>query len=777
MFRSVFCKKTPPFEYLLTHYINLIRYISLLAFAISFSLQAQVKSCENTLMLVLKDGNNHTITGAEVFIEELHLLKKTDKNGSVRFEKLCDKRWELDIWYREQHIHHWGLTGKIDTLIFIDSIERLQTTYIKGLQIQHGLTHAQGKDISNLSNTSISNQLSELPTVRLQSTGNTIQKPILQGLQGLRLPLFQNGFRLETQAWGTDHAPELGRWGIQYVDLQKGANALKWGNGTWGNALNIQYKPTLHAFENTVKTNIQYGSNAQSIGAGITLKHGGSKQYNGIYSHLSYHEAKDYRTVDGYLPNTGFKESRITIGSNHIVSKKYLLNIEGSYFLFQGGIYLGSHIGNQTDLLQAISRDIPNIISTISSGIIQRPYQTSEHRWVGANWSPISKQGWYVSINWQRNQRKEFDPHRNTKRTFPQLNVWRDVTQFWAIHKQQTNFGNLEYGVQSQYRWQDWGGYYLVPIFSELGNGAFFHWNSGKSIRTQPWQFASTLRLDRFDQTYLLPHAEIDRIINQGVSAAFSVTRSKPNGKISGHLSYNWRPASASERHSEGVHHGSASYEQGNRLTRKEQGLKADLLLSHRSKTLHFQLNLYGLYSPDFIHLNPQAQPILSVRGAFPYYKYESIPTLYAGTYIGVEYNSSHWNISQSGDFIYGKLLNPSRYPTQLPPLRLENTIKYVVDDWNLQLTTEYNSKQFLYTISTDVMPPPDGYLLFHLAIQRMFFNSKNTSIGLFIDNVNNIIYRSYLDRFRYFSPQAGRNIRIQLLYQLHHHRKHKHKK
>lgn len=727
-------------------------------------------------MLVIKDGKNQNITGAEVFIEELHLLKKTDKNGTVRFGKLCDKRLELDIWYRDQHLHHWGLPGKIDTLIFVDSMERLQPTYIKGLQVQHELTHAQGKEISNMTNTSISSQLRELPTVRLQTTGNTIQKPILQGLQGLRLPLFQNGFRLETQAWGTDHAPELGRWGIQFVDLQKGANALKWGNGTWGNALNIQYKPTLHAYENTIKTNIEYGSNAQSKGAGITLTHGGSKQYSGIYSHFSHHEANDYRTVYGYLPNTGFKESRITIGANRVVREKYLLNIEGSYFQFLGGIYLGSHIGNQTDLLQAISRDIPSITSSISSDIIQRPYQSSEHRWAGVTWSPISKQGWHISANWQRNQRKEFDPHRTIKRTFPQLNVWKDVTQFWAIHKRQTNYGNLEYGIQSQYRWQDWGGYYLVPIFSEWGNGAFFHWNSGKTTQTQPWQLASTLRLDRFQQTYLLPRSEIDQIINQGASAAFSATRLKPNGKISGHLSYTWRPASASERYSEGVHHGSASYEKGNRLIQKEQGFKADFLFSQRLKQLHFHLNLYGLYSPDFIHLNPQTKPILSIRGAFPYYKYESIPTLYAGTFIGFEYNSTHWNVSQNVDFIYGKLINPARYPTQLPPLRLENTVKYIVSNWNLELTTEYNSKQFLYTTSTDMMPPPDGFVLFHLGVKRTFFNSKNTSIGLFIDNISNTVYRSYLDRFRYFSPQAGRNIRIQLLYQLHHHRKHKHK-
>lgn len=55
-------------------------------------------------MLVLKDGNKHNIIGAEVFIEELHLIKKTDKYGCVRFEKLCDKRCMLnDIPNRQKN--------------------------------------------------------------------------------------------------------------------------------------------------------------------------------------------------------------------------------------------------------------------------------------------------------------------------------------------------------------------------------------------------------------------------------------------------------------------------------------------------------------------------------------------------------------------------------------------------------------------------------------------------------------------------------------------------
>ena len=57
--------------------------------------------------------------------------------------------------------------------------------------------------------TSLAKLLETIPGVSSISTGNTIAKPVIQGMHSSRILLMNNGVRLESQSWGADHAPEL----------------------------------------------------------------------------------------------------------------------------------------------------------------------------------------------------------------------------------------------------------------------------------------------------------------------------------------------------------------------------------------------------------------------------------------------------------------------------------------------------------------------------------------------------------------------------------------
>ena len=69
-------------------------------------------------------------------------------------------------------------------------------------------SHLHAEDIKGVSFAPVSNLLSAIPQLNLISTGNSIQKPMFQGLSGLRLPLIQNELRMVGQTWGNDHGPE-----------------------------------------------------------------------------------------------------------------------------------------------------------------------------------------------------------------------------------------------------------------------------------------------------------------------------------------------------------------------------------------------------------------------------------------------------------------------------------------------------------------------------------------------------------------------------------------
>jgi iron complex outermembrane recepter protein len=65
--------------------------------------------------------------------------------------------------------------------------------------------------------------------------------------------------------------------------------------------------------------------------------------------------------------------------------------------------------------------------------------------------------------------------------------------------------------------------------------------------------------------------------------------------------------------------------------------------------------------------------------------------------------------------------------------------------------------------------PPPDGYLLFDgdLSWQKVLQKDKRSiSFGIGGQNLFNRAYRSYLNTFRYFANEQGRQVSLRCKYQ-----------
>lgn len=731
---------------------------------------AQNNPCLNYLEVNLFVPPNLPIADAELFIESQHLLKITNSNGQARFEKICNDSVEVDIWHQNQHLHITLKTNQshIVAFPFSDTL-RLSETHIKQHQIAIHSDHLHLESISLSSGNSISEKLALIPMIRLQRTGNSIQKPMLQGLTGLRLPIFQDGLRIQGQAWGSDHAPELGRIGAEEIRIYKGADALTSASDGWGNFIEISYRPEFHAFENQVDLIQGFQSNALQSSSGIQFKHGGNKENNGFYLSLQYQNAADYRIPMGYLPNTAFRESSIYSGFSHEFNNS-IYKVDASYFSFLGGIYLGSHIGNLSDLNAAIQSSEPLILGKTPKRNFSKPYQEAAHSRISIERLPKKSNGLYIKSGYQRNQRKEFDPHRNPLNTFPQLNIWLHSLQTyikheWNITHQQT----LIWGAQHEYRQQDWGGFFLAPAYSGNDVAAFVKLPK----KTKNGLHEITVRYDKIWRNTQIKAQQIFENF-AGFSGAYSGSWVRRHLKDEVHISVGRRAPSVNERFSEGVHHGSASYEQGNPTMGMELGYKIEWEHQVRYKNLSWRTNLYAMHAPNFIHLNPQAQPILSVRGAFPHYIYQALPTTYAGLnfWTAAYYDNGHFEFQ--GDFIWGQIWQPERYPTQLPAPNLMAKWQHQFKNITLTLQHLWVAKMPFYTEATDLMPPPAAYGLTDISFKIPNIGTKNNlSFEAGIYNVFDVSYRDYLDRFRYFTPQMGRNIQIQLALHLHHHRKH----
>ncbi len=736
------------------------------------ALFAQTKVCDQEIHVQILNHTLQPIIQAEVFIEDLHILQKTDAQGFAHFTKLCDTHYELDIWFNGIHQHQPISTQKEIQIITweIDSISVLAETHIIQHNIHIAADHLHIAQLPITHSSSISEQLAEIPMVRLQRTGNSIQKPMLQGLTGLRLPLFQDGLRIQGQAWGSDHAPELGRLGAQEITIAKGTEALKRSADGWGNFLEISYRPQYHAFENTAEISAGYQSNSQSWQSGVTYSQGGDKESNGFYLSAQHQNAGDYSIPNGILPNTAYQESSLYTGISQ-KTKKAIHFIDASYFNFIGGIYLGSHIGNTTDLANAINAPHPLILSNTISRDIGKPRQEATHTRISWERKAISTRGIQFKLGYQRNQRKEFDPHRNSQLDFPQLNIWVHSVQSYLHQSIQLGSWNAQWGVQHEYRDQDWGGFYLAPTYRGNDAAAFFN----VQIPSEKPSVNQNLAL-RYDyirrQTQVKNTTQFETF--GGISAAYSLIWNQRNQKNEFHISLGNRAPSVNERFSAGVHHGSASYEEGNPLLPMERGLKIDWEYQYRGNVNSWRSNVYALHSNNYIHLNPQATPLLTIRGAFPYYIYESLPSTMAGVNLIWIRSYSQGNLEISGDAIWGRIWNPNRYPTQIPPLSARIQWQHYWNKWQVTLRQSAVAPTLFFTEGTDLMAPPPGYFLTDAFIQSPgLLKSIDLRIKLGIHNLFNTEYRDYLDRFRYFTPQAGRNISLQITANLHHHREH----
>lgn len=84
------------------------------------------------------------------------------------------------------------------------------------------------------SSLSLAKMLESVPGVSSISSGGTIAKPVIQGMHSSRILLMNNGVRLESQSWGSDHAPEIDHTGASVVEVVKGAESIKYGYGAMG---------------------------------------------------------------------------------------------------------------------------------------------------------------------------------------------------------------------------------------------------------------------------------------------------------------------------------------------------------------------------------------------------------------------------------------------------------------------------------------------------------------------------------------------------------------
>ena len=333
------------------------------------SISSTSQDCDNTLFGTVTDLHDGSLlVGATLIVIGTEQAVQTDLDGKFTISNLCNDSYSIQI------SHPFCLTKAITIKVVGNTTKTFRLEH--HLEELNEITIA-GKAYNNKSKTIFENTISKEELERFSSvtlgdalnslsgvsslnTGNTLVKPIINGLHSSRVVIINNGVRMEDQEWGAEHAPNIDVNSIGHLTLIKGAGALQYGGDAVGGVIVVE------ASKVPVKDSL-YGKTlftGTSNGRGISLTSQLTKSYqNGWYANLqgTLKRFGDFEAPDYVLSNTGMFEHN---ASFQVGLNRFNYGIEAYYSVFKNemGILRASHLGGAQDQIRAINSDRPLII-------------------------------------------------------------------------------------------------------------------------------------------------------------------------------------------------------------------------------------------------------------------------------------------------------------------------------------------------------------------------------------------------------------------------------
>ncbi|MES2779786.1 MAG: TonB-dependent receptor [Bacteroidota bacterium] len=626
----------------------------------------------------------------------------------------------------------------------------------------------------------LSDLLKNINGVTTLSTGPGIAKPVLRGLHSNRLVLLNNGIKQEGQQWGSEHAPEIDPFTVNRVEVIKGAASVEYGPEAIGGA--IRLSPRAYRKENGINGEVGlqgFSNNRQGSVSGLLegthLRH---QQFSWRVQG-SLRKAGDALAPGYVISNTGLEEQNGSIALAYRW-KKLQIEVLGSVFNSKIGIMRAAHIGSATDLYLAIQSDEPLIIKSFTYSI-GKPYQQVWHETQSVKMSYPLKAGkiWALASR-QLNSRQEYDLGVSwNPQSLTQTKPAYDLTLTTYIYdgvfehnKWKNVIGKCGVSVMDQSNYTDGIQKPLIPNFIAYTYGAFGieKWNKGR------WTAELGARFDKRNQTIYVRKANTD--IGQQTKMFQRATFIIGGGyavnehlNVSSTLSSAWRPPAINELYSNGLHNGTATYETGDSNLIPEQSINADVNMKYHNEKWMAELSLFRNQINNFIYQLPVQPPTITLRGTFPTFQFTQTNVVMQGTELNVSRVLNKQLIATAAiSYLDAQDVSNNEPLILMPANRSRLGLQYQrAQVWRLEqffaeMNWSYVAQQTRYPINLDYKTPPAAYHLFDatagfdLPIQK-----QHIKVSVSVKNIFNVSYRDYLNRFRYFTDEPGRNIILRL--------------
>lgn len=196
--------------------------------------------------VVKNQATNQLLVKAYVQIVETGESSYTDEKGYFEFKGNFPQTIQLRVSATGFETKIIGVAIQDQTEIQISLVER--HIDLEEITVSSGITVQQNKnpfhietrklsDLNGIASINIGEALAKIPGVYQSSLGNGISKPVIRGLQGMRVVSLLNGLRMEGQQWGGDHGMGISEIGIGSVEVIKGPASLLYGADALGGVL------------------------------------------------------------------------------------------------------------------------------------------------------------------------------------------------------------------------------------------------------------------------------------------------------------------------------------------------------------------------------------------------------------------------------------------------------------------------------------------------------------------------------------------------------------
>lgn len=753
---------------------------------------------------IMDDDTREPLAFASVFVQEADKGAVSDENGYFIVSDLCEGA-TYTVTVKHVECDHETRVVRLteNTLLefYLHHSQVLKEVIVAEKAVAAAPAQAavsvSGNELAAAQGLSLGETLKKLPGVTLLNTGATIAKPVIQGLHSNRIAIIANNVALEGQQWGAEHAPEIDPFTADRISVVKGAAGVRYGVGAMAGAIVLEPAElrreagvggwlSLGGFSNGLGGVASGALDWHLPGRSLTFRLQGTAKRSGTL-----------RAPDYWLGNTAASEFDFSALADW-KSGRWTHRVSASRFTQRLGVLRAAHTGNLTDLRRAIESDVPLQNADSFTYRIDRPYQSVQHQLLQYKTGVRLSEKWKLSgqYSFQYNYRREYDVVRKTGSAAekPQISfrLWSNTLDVALEHFpiQHWEGGIGIQGIQ-QLNYVGRGGY--IPDFQTYGGSV---WALERWRRyPHPWEYEIGARFDyrRSDVSYaegtfLPPGTARDTSVHFSNASATGgiIFHFAKYGRVALHSGYAWRPPHVYELFARGVHFSSATYEEGNRRMRPEKAWNSNLSLEWQAPRLSATLTFFRNAVQDFIYLNPGADSVLTVRGAFPVYRYRQDNAVLQGIDAGASWQVfSAWSVEGRASVLraFRRVDDPGsgKQRKEWLPLMPADRFQYGLK-WQRAHGKEQAGETYVRLLATTVLcqtrlpaegllkAAPDAFTVFSLEAAHTFrlgYKTKNhpagqtLEVGLNIQNMTNLRYREYLNFFRFFADEPGVNVGI----------------